>query len=69
MLCCEPAGWGAGARLNLAALSAAYTQQLPTAGSGYNVARPFNNYSYGGGYNQSGTNPYNYSYSPYGYGR
>ena len=68
------AGWGANARLNLSALPAAYSQQLPTAGQGYNFVRPFNNNMFGnGGYNQNwpnaNYNSYNYSYSPYGYGR
>jgi hypothetical protein len=68
------AGWGANARLNLGALPSAYSQQLPTAGQGYNLVRPFNNNTFGnGGYNQNwpnaNYNSYNYSYSPYGYGR
>ena len=67
------AGWGANARLNLGALPSAYSQQLPTAGQGYNFVRPINNYSYGGEGYQAGSNSnyynYNYSYSPYGYGR
>ncbi len=67
------AGWDANARLNLGALPAAYSQQLPSAGAGYNFVRPFNNNSYGGGGYQAGSNSnyynYNYSYAPYGYGR
>jgi hypothetical protein len=67
------AGWGANARLNLGALPAAYSQQLPTAGQGYNFVRPFNNNMFGNGnYNQNLPNAnyynYNYSYAPYGYG-
>ena len=66
------AGWGANTRLNLGALPAAYSQQLPSAGAGYNFVRPFNNNSYGGGGYQAGSNSnyynYNYSYAPYGSG-
>jgi len=68
------AGWGANARLNLGALPSAYSQQLPTAGAGYNVVRAFNSGYFGSGnYNQNFPNAnyynYNYSYAPYGYGR
>ncbi len=64
------AGWGANARLNLGALPSAYSQQLPTAGQGYNFVRPFNNSSFGGGSYNPNSNYYNYNYaSPYGYGR
>jgi len=65
------AGRGAGARLNLGALPSAYSQQLPTAGQGYNFIRPFNNNMFGGGgYNLNANYyNYNYSYSPYGYSR
>ncbi len=67
------AGWGANPRLGLRSLPSAYSQQLPAAGSGYNVVRPFNSNAFGNsGYNQNGSNAnyynYNYSYSPYGYG-
>ena len=68
------AGWGANARLNLSALSSAYSQQLPAAGYGYNFVHPLANTSFTGGYNQGGGNGgyYNYNnannYSPYPYG-
>jgi hypothetical protein len=68
------AGWGANARLNLGALPAAYSQQLPSAGYGYNFVQPLANTAFTGGYNQGwgNSNYYNYNnannYSPYPYG-
>jgi len=72
------AGWGANARLNLSALSSAYSQQLPAAGYGYNFVQPLANTSFTGGYNQgfgnanyynNYNNANNYSPYPYGYSR